>query len=92
MHLINHLLFAVCISLGFFIFFNLSLKKKTLIFLIFLIGGLAFGMYEHMAQDEVFYSRESYMNYCVYLKEHPKTTFKEAICDIFYNRLNICKS
>jgi len=90
MQVINHFLFGLCISVGFLIFYSIPFKKKVALMLMFFLVGLGFGMHQHLAQDEVAYSQEQFMDNVVHVKEHPKTPWREAVCLIIYNDNVIC--
>lgn len=47
-------------------------------------------MHEHLAEDEVAYSRQGYLDSVVYVKEHNKTSVKEALCLFVYNSNDVC--
>jgi len=87
---INHFLAGLSLGIGFLIFYFIPFKKKIALLLIFLLVGLGIGMHEHLAQDEVAYSREGFLDNVVFVKEHPKTPFKEAICLIIFNNEERC--
>jgi len=76
--------------IGFLIFYRLNFKKSIAIGLIFFLVGLSIGMHEHLAEDEVAYSRQGYLDSVVYVKEHNKTSVKEALCLFVYNSNDVC--
>ena len=92
MHFISHFLSGLCISLGFILFYSLPFKKKTALLLVFLLGGLSIGMYQHlMIQDAIYYSTEGFMNNCVYMHVRGTTPALYALCLVVFNNGEKCK-
>jgi len=57
--------------------------------LIFFLVGLGFGMQQHLMQDSIYNGKDCVEQY-ISFTEHPKTTFKQAICLIIYNNNSVC--
>lgn len=81
MYPIEHGLSWLFFSIGFFIFFTIPLKQKIALFLLFLIGGVAIGMYEHITfQDELSYDKEIFYNLIVKVEKRTPNPWNHALC------------